>query len=200
SHPKDLTDKLINAITDLDKVCEHLHLPIQSGSDKILKLMNRKYTTSDYFKIIEKLKNKIPEMSFTTDILVGFPGETKEDFKLTIDAIKKVSFDALFAFKYSPRPGTSASKLEDNIAREIKEKRLKEVLDAANSVSDKKNAKLLNKTFDVLVEEKLGDFLEGRSRANRKIFFKGNEDLIGKTLPVKIVEVKINTLTGEIAF
>ncbi len=200
SHPKDLSDKLIDAIAELDKVCEHLHLPIQSGSDKILKIMNRKYTSSDYFKIIEKLKNKIPELSFTTDILVGFPGETEKDFKLTIDAIKKVSFDALFAFKYSPRPGTSASKLEDNIAREIKEKRLKEVLDTANSVSDKKNAKLLNKTFDVLVEKKPDIFLEGRSRANKKVFFKGKKDFIGKTVPVRITEVKINTLIGEIAF
>lgn len=198
SHPKDLGGRLMNAIAGLGKVCEHLHLPLQSGSDRILKLMNRGYTFGEYLDVVRKLKKKEPEISFTTDILVGFPGETDKDFAETLSAIKAADFDNLYAFKYSPRPGTAAEKLVDDVPREAKEERLNEVLKAAAKISSKKNAKLLNKVFEVLVEAKQGEYLEGRTRANKKIFFKGPARLVGKMAKVKIIEVKVNTLKGEL--
>ena len=199
SHPKDLNDALIDAMADLPKVCEHLHLPLQSGSDRVLKLMNRGYTFGEYLKLVNKLRKKEPGISFTTDILVGFPGETGKDFSDTLSAIKKADFDNLYAFKYSPRPGTAAAKLADDVPLEVKEQRLKKVLDAAARISSKKNAKLLDRIFEVLAEAKQGEYIEGRTRTNKKIFFKGSGKLVGEMLKVKIVEVKVNTLKGEIA-
>ena len=199
SHPKDLDDELIDAMAGLDKVCEHLHLPLQSGSDRILKLMNRGYSFGKYLGLVNKLKEKVPDINFTTDILVGFPGETDKDFADTLGAIRTAGFDNLYAFKYSPRPGTAAASLTDDVPMEVKEKRLKEVLDESEKISSKKNAKLLNTFQELLVDKKQGEYLEGRTRGSKKIFFKGPERLIGKLVNVKVVYVKVNTLKGEIA-
>lgn len=197
SHPKDLSDKLISAMTSLDKVCEHIHLPLQSGSDKILKKMNRGYISKDYLKLVSKLRKNIPEISITTDILVGFPGETKKDFKNTIDIIKKCDFDFLFAFKYSPRQGTSASKLKGDVAQDVKEKRLAEILKLANGISIKKNAKLIGTIQEALVCEDRNGIFVGNTRTNKKVFVVSNKNLLGKIVKVQIVESKINSLIGK---
>lgn len=196
NHPKDLSDKLIDTMAGCNKVCEHIHLPLQSGSDKILNAMNRRYTSADYMKIVDKIRKKIPQMNFTTDILIGFPGETTYDFYETVNLIKKADFDALFVFKYSPRPGTSAAKLEDDVKREIKEERLAIVLDTGNSISSQKNAKLVNTVLEVLVEERQDKVLEGRTRTNKKVFLPLEDNLIGQLIPVKITEGKMNSLMG----
>ena len=213
SHPKDLSDDLIDTMAGLDKVCEHLHLPLQSGSDKVLKAMNRGYTCSQYLQKINKIREKIPRISITTDILVGFPGETDKDFKDTVMAVKEAQFDSLFGFKYSVRPGTSASELIDTVTLENKEKRLKKVLELGSEISTTKNAKLLNTAEEVLVEEKTentcqgstrpaqsakGGLYAGATRTNRKITFESSVDLTGKTVRVKITGVKINSLSGKI--
>lgn len=201
SHPKDLSDELISAIKNCEKVCEHLHLPFQAGSNKILKAMNRKYTKEDYLELVSKVKKEIPDISITTDIIVGFPGETEEDFNDTLDVVKKVEFDSAFTFLYSIREGTPAAKMENQISNEVKSKRFKKLLDTLHPINYKKNLNLVGKQLDVLVEEisKSDDtMLSGRTRTNKLVHFKGDKSLIGKLVNVKITKAKTWTLEGKI--
>ncbi len=201
SHPKDLSDELINCYASLDKLCNHLHLPVQSGSNRILKEMNRNYTREDYLTIINKLIKLVPDIEITTDIIVGFPGETEEDFNCTLDLVREVEFDSAFTFLYSIREGTKAANMENQIDDKIKHMRFQRLSDTLNEISLKNNKKLLGKTYEILVEEvskNNPEILTGRTRTNKLVHFKGNENLIGSIVNVKIENVKTFTLEGSI--
>ncbi|HSH34878.1 tRNA (N6-isopentenyl adenosine(37)-C2)-methylthiotransferase MiaB [Schnuerera sp.] len=201
SHPKDLSDELIEAMAKLDKVCEHLHLPVQSGSNNILKKMNRKYTREDYLRLIEKIRKRIPNIAISTDIIVGFPGETEEDFNETLDLVKKVRYDAAFTFLYSIREGTIAAKMENQIPDEVKHERFQRLLDTLYPIFYEQNIKFENKIVEVLVEEvskNNEEVLTGRTSHGKLVHFKANKDLIGNMVNVKIDKVKSFTLEGYI--
>ncbi|MGP1410578.1 MAG: tRNA (N6-isopentenyl adenosine(37)-C2)-methylthiotransferase MiaB [Peptoanaerobacter stomatis] len=199
SHPKDISDELINSFATLDKLCESLHLPVQSGSSNILKLMNRRYTAEDYMKKIEKIKKVAPDIALTTDIIVGFPGETEEDFKQTLKLVKEVEYDSAFMFMYSTRKGTVAEKMAGHISEEIKKDRFNRLLETANEISAKKNKEYKDKIEQVLVEgfsKKNESVLSGRNRKNKLINFVGDESKIGQIVNVKITDVKSFSLNG----
>ena len=201
SHPRDFSDKLISAMKELPKICEHLHLPIQSGSDKILFLMNRGYTYNEYKEKIGKLRQAIRDIVITTDIIAGFPGETEEDFNCTITALGEIEFDGIFAFKYSKRPDTKALNLPGHIDEKTKTQRLSEVLKLQESITYNKNKKLEGKIVEVLVEgvsETDKDKLTGRTRTNKIVNFYGDNKLTGKLVNVKILEAKQHSLYGEV--
>lgn len=202
SHPKDLSDDLIFAMANLSKVCENLHLPIQSGSSAILKKMNRHYTKEDYYNLIDKLKNKIPNITLTTDIMVGFPGETEEDFLETLEVVEKVRYDSAFTFLYSMRDGTPAARMKNQISEDIKADRFKRLLASVNKIAMEKNAEYKDKTVEVLVEslsKRDKNKLTGRTRANKLVNFTSpDKEIIGKIVQVKITEPKSFSLNGEI--
>jgi tRNA-2-methylthio-N6-dimethylallyladenosine synthase len=201
SHPKDLSDKLIYAIRDCNKVCEHIHLPVQSCSSRILKLMNRNYTKDSYLILLEKLRKNIPDIAVTTDIIVGFPGETEEDFNETLDLVKNAEFDLAYTFIYSKRAGTKAALMENQVDDEIKHNRLEQLINLQNDISLNKNKILKDTVVDVLVEglsKKDTKKLSGRTRTNKLVHFTGNSLLIGSTVKVKITEPKAYTLLGEL--
>jgi tRNA-2-methylthio-N6-dimethylallyladenosine synthase len=169
SHPKDLTLGVIERIRDLPKVCEHLHLPLQSGSDRVLSLMNRGYTSSEFGKIVQFARHNIPTLAVTTDIMVGFPTETESDFESTFRALDEIRFDAAFMFRYSPRDGTKACRLGDDVALEEKTRRLKEVISLQNCITDEKKQALLGREIEILIEgesDREPDFMLGRTREN----------------------------------
>lgn len=198
SHPKDLSKKLVNTMKDCEKVCEHIHLPLQAGSNKILKLMNRKYTYEEYIDKIFWLREAIPNISITSDIIVGFPQELDEDFEKNILALKEIQFDGIFAFKFSARPGTVASKLEGKIPESVKSKRLTEVLNLQDEITERKNKIYENAIHDVLIEDKNEEGVTiGRTRTNKIV--KINRDLLkGQTVKVKIVKSNRHSLEGEL--
>jgi len=199
SHPKDISDELINSFATLDKLCESLHLPVQSGSSNVLKLMNRRYTAEDYMKKIEKIKKVAPDIALTTDIIVGFPGETEEDFKQTLKLVKEVEYDSAFMFMYSTRKGTVAEKMSGHISEEVKKDRFNRLLETANEISAKKNKEYKDKIEQVLVEgfsKKNESVLSGRNRKNKLINFVGDESKIGQIVNVKITDVKSFSLNG----
>lgn len=205
SHPKDLTDGLINAFGYIEKLCPHIHLPVQSGSDKILKLMNRKYTRSEYLEKVDKLRKVCPGIAITTDIIVGFPGEEEEDFLDTISLYELVSFDSAFSFKYSPRPGTKASSMENKVPEEIKQRRLDELQALQKKITYEKNKSFESKVVPVLIEtvnKKSENEYVGRTPCFRVVNVHVNEkeesDLIGKTVEVKITKGLKNSLKGVI--
>jgi tRNA-2-methylthio-N6-dimethylallyladenosine synthase len=200
SHPRDFSEKLIRVMKDLPKICEHLHIPIQSGSDKVLHLMNRRYSYEEYKKKIDLLRSAIQDIAVTTDIIVGFPGETDEDFKHTINALKEIEYDGIFAFKYSKRPDTKAIELPDHIDEEIKSYRLTEVLKLQESITYKKNKNLEGEILEILAEgtsETDPEKLTGRTRTNKIVNFYGDSSDIGKIIMVKILEAKQHSLYGE---
>ncbi len=199
SHPKDLSDELIEAMASLDKVCEHLHLPVQSGSNKILKAMNRKYTREEYLLLIDKIRKAIPEIAISTDIIVGFPGEREEDFEETLDLVKEVRYDSAFTFLYSIREGTIAANMENQVPDEIKHNRFQKLLDTLYPIFYEKNLNYENKIVEVLVEEVSKNdpnMLTGRTRTGKLIHFKGNRELIGQLVDVRIDKIKTFTLEG----
>lgn len=201
SHPKDLSDELVECYATLDKLCNHLHLPVQSGSNKVLKEMNRKYTREDYLKIIEKMKKAAPDVAITTDIIIGFPGETEEDFNDTLDLVKEVKFDSAYTFLYSIREGTLAGKMPNQVDYKVKHDRFQRLSDTLNDISLEHNKKLLGKTVEVLVEEKSknnSEILTGRTTEFKLVHFKGDESLIGTLVKVKIENVKTFTLEGSL--
>ena len=201
SHPKDLSDELVESYGSLDKLSNHLHLPIQSGSNKVLKEMNRKYTREDYLLIVKKLRAAVPNIAITTDIIVGFPGETEEDFIETLNLVKEVEFDSAYSFLYSMRDGTKAAKMEEQIEYKVKHDRFQRLSDAMNEISLKKNEKLIGQTLKVLVEEvskNNPNVLTGRSEEFKIVHFEGKESLIGSIVNIKINEVTTFTLTGTI--
>lgn len=202
SHPKDISDDVIYAMRDCEKVCEFLHLPFQAGSTSLLKKMNRHYSKEDYLNIVEKAKKEVPNLAFSTDIMIGFPGETEEDVDDTIDVVKKVRYDSAFTFIYSKRRGTPAAKMENQIPEDIKHKRFDRVLKEVNKISGEVNSEYLNTIVEVLVEgtsKKRNDIMTGKSRQNKTVnFIGGDENLVGKLVNVRITDPKSFSLNGEL--
>lgn len=193
SHPKDLSDELIEVMAHSKKICKHLHLPVQSGSSRILKLMNRKYTKEHYLTLVDKIRTAVPDIAITTDIIVGFPGETEEDFQETLDVVRKAKYDSAFTFIYSKRSGTPAAKMPDQVSEEVVHERFDRLLKVVNETAREQNGKLAGNTELVLVEEideKDASMVTGRLSNNSVVHFKGDASLIGKIVPVVLEESK----------
>jgi tRNA-2-methylthio-N6-dimethylallyladenosine synthase len=189
SHPKYFSLELVEKIASLDKVCEHFHLPLQSGDDEILKKMRRGYTYEDYKKLVCKIRTLIPSASITTDLIVGFPGETEEQFQKTLTAYREIQFDQAFMFAYSPREGTKAAKFEDQVPESVKKERLQLLIELSNQMVEKKNKEYVGSIQEVLVEgpsKKNINRLTGRTRTNRISVFDGNPKIIGTLQKVHI--------------
>jgi len=197
SHPKDLSDELIKAIASLDKVMKYLHLPVQSGDNQILKVMNRKYTVEHYKKLIDKVREAVPEIMISTDIIVGFPGETNEQFENTVKLFKVAKFEMAYINRYSPRERTAAFNLEDNVSLKEKKRREKELTEVLAETIKTKSQKLVGKFVKVLVERKKDQFWLGKDERFRTARFKGGGDLIGKFVKVKITRGLNWGLEGE---
>ena len=200
SHPKDAHTRLFQAMRDLPMVCEHLHLPVQSGSDRVLRRMKREHTREWYLKQIDEYRVLVPEGSLTTDLIVGFPGETEEDFEDTLLLIERAQFDGAFIFQYSPRPGTPALKLKDDVTREEKDRRHKLLLEAQRAASLKQNQSWIGKTMEVLFENisKRGESrYVGRTRSYKRVVVSSASNLTGQLKTVRIAGVADETLLGE---
>lgn len=197
SHPKDLSNRLIQAMT-LDKVMPTIHLPAQSGSNVLLKAMNRKYTREEYLELVRQLRALIPDVAITTDLIIGYPGETEEDVLATIDLIEQVQFDAAFTFIYSPRVGTPAAKLTDDTTDELKHERFERMLKVLNDIVIEKNKSRENHLFDVLIEGRLerADNYQGRTKENFLVTFPADESDVGTTRTVRITKAKKFSLEG----
>jgi len=201
SHPKDLSGPLIDAMASLPKVCKNLHLPVQSASDRVLAAMNRGYTFADYMSKLDRLKAAMPDITLSTDIIVGFPGETEEDYELTVDALADIAYDSIFSFKYSRRPNTKALKLPDHIPEDVKAARLDRIINMQNEITTRKNEARAGMVEEVLVEgpDKSGvtGRLMGKSRGGNTVNFAGDASLVGKVVRVRITEGKKHSLVGE---
>ena len=201
SHPKDLSDKLIQAFVDCEKLCNYIHLPVQAGSDSVLKRMNRKYTREKYLEVVERLRKAVPDIAISTDIIVGFPGETEEDFEQTLSLVRSVKYDSAFTFLYSVRQGTPAAEYDDQIPEEVKHQRFDRLVDAVNADSAEKNAAYKGRIERVLVEgvsKKNENTLTGRTEGFKLVDFEGGRELIGQMVNVEITEGKTFSLTGKI--
>ena len=200
-HPKDFTDDVIEAIRDCEKVCKIIHLPLQSGSSNVLKVMNRKYTKEQYLSLVEKMKEKIPNVVFSTDIIVGFPGETEEDFEDTLDVVNKVHFEQVFMFIYSRRVGTPGDRMENQIPEEIKHKRFDRLKSLVESQIKENNDKYVGTMQKLLVEgvsKNNEEMLTGRTDTNKVVVFEGSKDLIGNMVDVEIVSEHMWYLKGTL--
>ena len=201
-HPKDFTDEVIEAIADNSKIARMLHLPLQSGSTKILNAMNRGYTKEEFITLAKKIKEKIPDIGLTTDIIVGFPGETDEDFQDTMDVVNEVGFENAFMFMYSKRSGTPAATMEEQVDEQVKSERLQQLMRLQNYKAKEESQKYLGKTVKVLVEgpsRKNPEMLTGRTSTHKIVLFKSpGTDLKGKFVNTKIYEAKTWTLYGEL--
>ena len=201
-HPKDFTDEVIDAIADNSKIARMLHLPLQSGSTKILNAMNRGYTKEEFITLARKIKEKIPDIGLTTDIIVGFPGETEEDFQDTMDVVNEVGFENAFMFMYSKRSGTPAATMAEQVTEQIKSERLQQLMRLQNYKAKEESQKYLGKTVKVLVEgpsRKNPEMLTGRTSTHKIVLFKSpRTDLKGKFVNTKIYEAKTWTLYGEL--
>ncbi len=202
SHPKDLSDELIDAISGLSKVCEHIHLPMQSGSNNILRFMNRGYIYKDYVQKVSRLREKVPYISITSDIIAGFPGETEEDHRLTIKALKGLEFDGIFAFKFSTRPGTKAAEMKDHLPEEIISERLSEILETQDEITTRKNKSLEGTTQEILIEgcsETAKKKLTGRTRTNKLVTIQDTDICIkkGDLINVEITRGRQHSLEGK---
>ena len=201
SHPWDFTDEMIDTIANNENIMPYIHLPLQSGSDRILKLMGRRYTKEEYLTLFNKIKEKVNGCSITTDIIVGFPNETDEDFKETLDVVNTCKYDSAFTFIYSPREGTPAALMEDKIPLKVKEERLHQLNELVNKYSLENNKKYLDKNVEVLVEginEKDNTKLYGYTDTMKLVNFEGNKDLIGTLVNVKITDAKSFSLDGKL--
>ncbi len=201
SHPRDLTDELITAISELPKVCRHIHLPMQAGSSRILRLMNRGYTYEEYIKKVAMLREKVPGISVTSDIIAGFPGETENDHQLTINSLKEIIFDGIFAFKYSKRPGTRAAGMQDHLKDEIKSERLNEIFKIQDEITTKKNKLLEGTTQEILLEgesETDKGKLTGRTRTNKIVHIPMIDIKKGTLIKVEITKGRRHSLEGII--
>lgn len=202
SHPWNFTDKMVDVIAKYDNVMPYVHLPIQSGSDDILRKMNRKYTIDEYKKLFDQIKSKVKNVAITTDIIVGFPNETDEDFEKTLDIVNYCKFDGAYTFIFSPREGTAAARMEDKISMEVKEKRLQELNSLVNKYSLESNQRLVGKVVEVLVNgisEKDSNKVYGYTETMKLVNIVGGKELIGKIVPVKITDAKSFSLDGEIS-
>jgi len=203
SYPRDITKRMIDAMKDVPQVCHHLHLPVQSGSDKVLSRMKRTYTRRWYTDTISRLKDAVPDLTVSTDIIIGFPGETSQDFKETMSLMKEVEFESAYSFKFSPRPGTPAAEYaeEEMVEPSIASARLSELQEFQKDITSRKNLSRVGHVEEVLVEgESRNDpnFISGRTDHNRILNFKGTKDLLGKTVKVKVTEGLLNSLRGEL--
>ena len=193
SHPKDLSDELIEVMGSSEKICRHLHLPVQSGSSRILEKMNRRYTKEHYLELVEKIRSSVPDISLTTDIIVGFPGETEEDFQETLDVVRKVRYDSAFTFIYSKRTGTPAAVMEDQVPEGVVKDRFDRLLKEVQSISGEVCSVYTNTIQDVLVEtvnDHDAALVTGRMGNNLLVHFPGGEDLIGKIVSVELKECR----------
>ncbi len=200
SHPKDLSEEVVDVIAEGEKLCESIHLPVQSGSSRILKKMNRHYTREQYLETIKKIKEKIPGVALTTDIIIGFPGETEEDFLDTLSLVKEVEYDSAFTFLYSKRSGTPADMMFDQVDENVKKDRFNRLVAAVNEICAKKNKEYDGRIVEVLVEgESKNDEtkLTGRTRTGKLVNFTGNKENIGKLVNVKITKANSFSLIGE---
>ncbi len=201
SHPKDATEKLIDTIAASKNICENFHLPVQSGSNRILEKMNRHYSREQYLEFAEKLYDKIPNITLSTDIIIGFPDESDSDFHETLSLAKKVAFDNAYVFLYSKRSGTKAAESKCQIPEKVKHERFDKILSELNSIAYSKNLGMIGNTEAVLVDgisEKHPGSIHGRTRGNKIVTFKGDSSLIGTIVPVRIIDARRATLIGEI--
>ena len=201
SHPKDLTEDVLRVIAKSTKIVHYLHLPVQSGSDKILKLMNRHYTRENYLNLIEKARKIIPDVEFSSDIIVGFPGETEEDFYETLDIVKRVGYQQLFTYIYSRRKGTVADKLENQIPLAVKKERIKKLISLEQELATEISQKYVGTVVNVLLEDnhpKKQGYLVGDTFFGKTISVKGDNSLIGRFVRVKVTGAKLTVLSGEI--
>ena len=200
-HPKDFTDDVIDAIAKCDKVCKLIHLPLQSGNTRVLKVMNRKYTKEQFLELVDKMKAKIPNLTLSTDIIVGFPGETEEEFEDTLDVVRKVNFEQVYMFIYSRRVGTPGDRMENQIPEEIKHERFNRLKDLVEGGIEENNKKYIGTYQKVLVEgesKNNKDMLTGRTDSNKVVVFEGSKDLINKIVDLKILSEHMWYLKGKI--
>lgn len=201
SHPKDVSDELIKTMVECEKVCEQGHFAMQSGSTRVLEKMNRKYSREDYLNLAKKLREAMPDIAITTDIIIGFPGETEEDFQDTLNIVKEIEFDSAFTFIYSIREGTPAAKFEEQVPEDIKHERFNRLVEVVNEISARKNKVYDGKVVEVLVEGTSKNDetkLTGRTRNGRLVNFTGDKNSIGKLVNIKITKAQSFSLTGEI--
>jgi tRNA-2-methylthio-N6-dimethylallyladenosine synthase len=203
SNPYNLTARLIGALRDVPKVCEWFHLPLQSGSDPILERMNRGYTRARYLELVDAIREAVPEMAFSTDLIVGFPGETEADFEQTLEVVERVGYDNVFVFRYSRRPGTPAAGMPDQVPEEVKAKRNARLLEVVNRVTAERNRRLAGRTLEVLVDgtsKRNARELTGRTRCNRVVNFDGQgRAAVGDLVWVGVTEALPHSLRGELA-
>ena len=200
SHPQDMSEKLIQTIAEHENICSYIHLPVQSGSDRILELMNRTYTRAQYLKLVKKIRSMIPGVSLSTDIIAGFPTETGDDHKMTLDVLRQVEYDGAFTFRYSPRENTKAWHLGDDIPEEIKIERLNEIIDIQREISYKRNQEMVGQTVEILVEgesKKSTSEYSGRTDTNKMVVFPKGDAQIGQFLDIKIERANSATLFGQ---
>lgn len=200
SHPKDLSDSLIRAMKECEKVCEHLHLPFQAGSNRVLQRMNRKYTREHYLALVDRIREAVPDIALTTDIIVGFPGETEEDFEQTLDLVRKVQFDAAFMFIYSPRKGTPAEKWEQTESQETISNRFKRLVELQTEIATGLAKRYEGRTVEVLVDglsKTNPEMLSGRTRTNKLVNFRANGNLTGRLVDVEIIRAGAFWLEGK---
>ena len=202
SNPYNLTPRLVGALRDVPKVCEYFHLPLQSGSDRVLLRMNRGYTRARYLELVGEIRDAVPEMAFSTDVIVGFPGETEDDFEQTLGMVDRVGYDNVFVFRYSRRPGTPAAAMADQVPDEVKAHRNGRLLEVAERVATERSRRLLGKTLDVLVDgvsKKHASELSGRTRCNRVVNFDGQGRVsVGDVTRVRVTEVLSHSLRGTL--
>lgn len=201
SHPKDVSDELIEVMAKSPRIAKQFHLPIQSGSDTVLKAMNRRYNTARYLATVEKLRAAMPNITLTTDIIVGFPGETEEDFEATLTMLRTVRFDMIYSFIYSPRSGTPAAKMENQVSDVVKSERMQRLLALQNQISLEKNADAVGKTLRVLAEgpsKNDPETFTGRAESNKLVHFKAEDDCIGKFVHIKIDRAEPFCLQGDL--
>lgn len=201
-HPKHFTDRVIKAMQECDKVCPHVHMPAQAGSDRTLKRMGRRYTRAQYIDLVNRMRAAIPDIAITSDFIVGFPGETEEDFAETLSLVEEVRFDSSFMFMYSPRIGTPATRLKDQVPEEVKKDRIHRLIALQTRISHEINQEMVGRTVEVLVEgesHKDPERLSGRTPGNKLVVFRGAPDLIGQIVRVRITEAQTWSLSGELA-
>lgn len=199
-HPRDFSDEVIEIIAREDKICKNVHLPLQAGSTNVLKSMNRGYTKEEYLDLVKKLKERIPEVSLTTDIIVGFPGETEEDFLDTMDVVEKSEYENAYMFAYSKRKGTPAATMENQVEESAKDDRLQRLMRLQGSITKKLSEEYMGKTVEILVEgttRKNENFYTGRTDTNKVAIFEGNEDIVGQFIKLKINKIRTWTIYGE---
>jgi tRNA-2-methylthio-N6-dimethylallyladenosine synthase len=201
SHPKDLSDELIAAFVELDHLCPQFHLPLQSGSDRILERMGRGYSTAEYFDKVERLRRVCPEIAFSSDMIIGFPGESDEDFQKTVDMIRRVRYDTVYSFKYSPRPGTRAVSFPDQVEEAVKKERLRIFQTLQDEITSKNLRELEGTTQEILVNgpaKRGGDQWVGRTPTNQIVNFSSDENFTGQTMTVRITQALRHSLKGDI--